>query len=81
MKLDTERRRFKRFKYEALVSHDVSTNGNIYPGKMVNFSKGGLYFESEQAIYPGEDLFVALAINADSSGKDTQLLFEVRIIF
>ena len=81
MKLDTERRRYKRFKYEALISHDISTNGNRYPGKMVNFSKGGLYFESEQAIYPGEELFVALAIHADSSAKDTQLLFEVRILW
>ena len=81
MKLDTERRRYKRFRYEALISHDVSTNGNIYPGKMFNFSKGGLYFESEQAFYPGEDLFVTLAIHADSPGKDTQLLFEVRVLW
>ena len=81
MKFDTERRRYKRFKYEALISHDVSTNGNIYPGKMFNFSKGGLYFESEQPIYPGENLFVALAISPDSSGKDTQHHFEVRILW
>ena len=81
MKLDTERRGHKRFKYEAVISHDVSTNGNVFPGKMFNFSKGGLCFESDQAIYPGEDIFVALAIHADSSDKDTQLLFEVKIIW
>jgi len=40
-----------------------------------------LYFESDQAIYHGEDIFVALAMHADSSGKDTQLLFEVRILW
>jgi len=81
LKLDNDRRRHKRFKYEALISHDVSTNGNIYPGRMFNFSKGGLYFESDQAIYPGEDIFVALAIHAGSPGRETQLLFEVRVLW
>lgn len=81
MKLDADRRGHKRFKYEALISHDVSINGNIYPGRMFNFSKGGLYFESDQTIYPGENIFVALAIHAGSAGKETQLLFEVKVLW
>lgn len=81
MKLDTERRRHKRFKYEALISHDVSINGITHSGKMFDFSKGGLYFESDQAIYPGQSIFVALAIHAESPGKDTQLLFDVKILW
>ena len=47
---------------------------------MFDFSKGGMYFESDQAIYPGECIFVALAIHAESPGKDTQLLFDVKIV-
>ena len=81
MKIKQERRRHKRFKYEALVSHDVSTNDIIHTGKMFNFSKGGLYFQSDQNIYPGEDIFVGLAIHADSPGEDTQLIFEVKIVW
>ena len=81
MKIDKERRRHQRFRYEALVSHDVSTNDVTHTGKMFNFSKGGLYFESDQNIYPGEDIFVGLAIHADSPGNDTQLIFEVKIIW
>ena len=81
MKLDNERRRHKRFKYEALLSHDVSTNDLIHAGKLYNFSKGGLYFESDQTIYPGQDIFVGLVIHADSPAKDTQLLFEVKIVW
>ena len=81
MKIKNERRRHKRFKYEAFVSHDVSTNDSIHAGKMFNFCKGGLYFESDQYIYPGEDIFVGLAIHADLPGKDTQLIFEVKIIW
>jgi Tfp pilus assembly protein PilZ len=78
---DKERRRYTRYKYETLISHDVSVNNIVHPGKMFNFSKGGLYFESDQTIYDGEDIYVAIAIHAESPGKDTQLLFEVNIIW
>ncbi len=81
MKIDKERRRHQRFGYEALVSHDVSTNDVTHTGKMFNFSKSGLYFESDQNIFPGEDIFVGLAMHADSPGKETQLIFEVKIIW
>jgi Tfp pilus assembly protein PilZ len=81
LKLDTERREHQRHKYEALISHDVSNNDIIHPGKMFNFSKGGLFFESDQKIYPGEDIFIGLAIPADTFDKDTQLLFEVKIVW
>ena len=81
MKLDTERRRHKRFKYETLITHDVSTNGILHPAKMFNFSKDGLYFESDQTIYFGEDIFIGFATHADSPGKDTQFLLEVKIVW
>ena len=81
MRNNNERRRHERFNYEAIVSHDVSTNDIIHTGKMFNFCKRGLYFESNQSIYPGEDIFVGLAVHADSPGKDTQLIFEVKIIW
>ncbi len=81
MKIDKERRKHQRFRYEALVSHNVSTDDITHRGKMFNFCKGGLYFESDQNIYPGEDIFVGLAIHADSPGKDSQLIFEVKIIW
>lgn len=81
MKLDHERRNHKRFRYETLISHDVSSNDIIHPGKMINFSKGGLYFESDETIYSGEEVFVGLATHIESADIDTQLLFEVRILW
>jgi len=81
LKLDTERRKHRRIIYEAVISHDVSHKGLIYPGKMFNFSKGGLYFESDQTIYPGEDIFVGLTSRAASPGKEKKLLFEVKIVW
>ena len=79
MNLNQERRKHKRFKYEAIISHDASSNDIIHPGRMYNFSRGGLYFESDQTMYPGEEVFVGTINQADSS--DTHLLFEVKIIW
>ena len=80
MKIDTERRKYRRYKYETLIFHDVSIKCIIHSGQMFNFSKGGLYFESDQTIYPGECIFVALPIHAESPGQDKQLLFDVKIL-
>ena len=81
MKSNIERRQHKRYKYEAFISHDVSSNDVIHPGKMFNFSKGGLYFESDEAVHPGEEVFVGLVTPSESNEHDTQLLFEVKIIW
>jgi len=48
---------------------------------MFNFSKGGLYFESDQIIYPGQAIIVGLTIHAASPGKVKQLLFEVKVLW
>jgi Tfp pilus assembly protein PilZ len=81
LKLKNERRNYQRFKYEAFISHDVSSNDIIHLGKLFNFSKGGLNFESDETIYPGEEVFVGLVTHTESADHDTQLLFEVRIIW
>ncbi|UCD78748.1 MAG: PilZ domain-containing protein [Desulfobacterales bacterium] len=81
MKLNDERRNHKRFKYEAFISHDVSSDDIIHPGKIFNFSRGGLYFESDEAIYPGEEVFVGLVTPTESADHDTQLLFEVKELY
>lgn len=81
MKLDKERRKYKRFKYDTLISHDVSSDDVVHPGKMFNFSKGGLYFESDVGIHPGEELYVGLVTDADHSGNDAQLLLEIEVVW
>lgn len=81
MKFDNEKRRYKRFKYEASISHDVSTNGNIHPGRMLDFSRGGLCFESDKNILSGEVIFIGLDIRTESPGNDTQIFFEVKIVW
>jgi len=79
----SERRKYRRFKFEAAVLHDLLTHQNIYSGKISNFSKTGLYFESDQLIHPGEEIFLKLTQSPDLGGEDylSQLPFVVKILW
>ena len=81
--LNTERRRHRRFFCEADISHDILAQNNIYSGKLYNFSKVGLYFESDQTIFPGEEIFIKFEDQQDSSTDDfmAQLPFGVEIVW
>lgn len=83
MDIYSERRKYRRFKFEAVVLHDLLTHQNIYSGKISNFSKTGLYFESDQLIHPGEEIFLKLAKSPDLRGDDylSQLPFVVKILW
>ncbi len=83
MDLNSERRSHKRFVYEADISHDLLAHQHLYKGKLYNFSKGGLYFESDQSIYPGEDVFIKFKDRQDSVDDDimSQLPFGVEIVW
>jgi Tfp pilus assembly protein PilZ len=78
-----ERRRHRRFVYEAQLSHDILAHNNIYKGKLYNFSKVGLYFESDQTIFPGEEVFIKFEGQQESINQDVmaQLPFGVEIVW
>lgn len=83
MDLNRERRIYRRFAYEANISHDLLVHDHIFMGKLRNFSKGGLYFESDQSICPGEEVFIKFQNQPDSINDDiaTQLPFGVKIVW
>lgn len=83
MDIYIERRKYRRFEYEAVILHDLLTQQNIFAGKIANFSKGGLYFESDQTMHPGEEIFLKLTKPADESGGDSLPLlpFVVKILW
>ncbi len=83
MDLNSERRIYRRFVYEADISHDLLAHNHIYKGKLHNFSKGGLYFESDQSIFPGEEVFIKFQNQPDSINDDivAQLPFVVKIVW
>lgn len=83
MDLYSERRKHRRFVYEADIAHDLLAQNTIYNGKLYNFSKGGLYFESDQAIIPGEEVFIKFKDQQKSvsDAMMAQLPFGVKVIW
>ena len=70
MDIYLERRKFRRFKFETAILHDLLTQPDIYDGKIANFSKDGLYFESDQTVHPGEEIFIKLKKPPDAADDE-----------
>ena len=81
MAIKFERRKHKRFKYEANISHDIMSLEIIYAGKVHNFSNGGLYFESNQTLYQGEEIYIWIGNHSHLSESDPPFLFAVEIMW
>ena len=81
MGIKFERRKHKRFKYEAIISHDIMSLEIIYSGRVHNFSNGGLYFESDQTLYQGEEIYIWTGNNPNLADSDTQILIAVEIMW
>ena len=80
MGVNIERRKHKRYQYEAIISHDILSQEAAPDGKMYNFSKNGLYFESDHTFNTGEEIFVEI-IDHPQSDKGLELLFDVKIVW
>jgi len=78
--VNIERRKHKRYRYEAIISHDILSQEAAPAGKIYNLSKNGLYFESNHTFHTGEDVFVEIIENAQSN-KGLDLLFDVEIVW
>ena len=54
----TENRLSKRVIHDAPITHESPESGLFSSAKMCNFSKDGLYFESNMFLKPGEEAFI-----------------------
>ena len=81
MGVDIERRKHKRYQYEAIISHDILSQEAAPAGKIYNFSNTGLYFESNQAFFTREEIFVEIIDHPQSSDVGLELLFDVEIVW
>jgi Tfp pilus assembly protein PilZ len=70
--LNSDHRQNRRFAYEAVIRHDNLLPGVFYAAKMYNLSKGGVYFESDQILYPGESIYIGLkhSLSGSHEAKD-----------
>jgi Tfp pilus assembly protein PilZ len=57
---NSDQRKDKRFKFETVILHDILLPDMFYEAKMHNISRGGVYFESDQILYPGEEVYIGL---------------------
>jgi Tfp pilus assembly protein PilZ len=78
VKKNSDQRAKKRYKYEATIWHDNLFPDIFYETKMYNLSKGGLYFESDQTLYTGEKIYIAIK-NPSASDNDYKECLKVEI--
>lgn len=60
MTLSSDRRKNYRYHFESIILHDALLPDIFYDAKMYDIGKGGVYFESDQNLYPGEEIYIGL---------------------
>ena len=60
MPIGIERREHERFLCETTILHDTSPPDFFYKGIMYNFSKKGLYFESNEDLLQGHEISISI---------------------
>ncbi|UCF90740.1 MAG: PilZ domain-containing protein [Desulfobacterales bacterium] len=60
MHIGVERRKSVRIKYKSEVLHSTNPPDFLYKGTMYNFSEGGLYFESQEDLLPGDEISISI---------------------
>ena len=81
MDLNTEFKDRKRFTYKADIYHDSLSPDVFYAATMHNFSKGGLYFESDQSLKVGDYINLRIKQPFRFSGKENIFELGVEIIW
>jgi Tfp pilus assembly protein PilZ len=67
--ITSDRRENQRFKYEAIIWHNSILPGIFYKARLCNISKTGVYFETDQSLYPGEKIYIAKKSDSSISNR------------
>jgi PilZ domain len=70
MDLNPEKRDTPRFEHEATVMIEDFPAGQYHEGRMYNYSRAGMYFESDFSPKIGSDIFIGIEDSPYSSGHD-----------
>lgn len=60
MSSNPESRKNARFEHQSIIRHEDLDEGIYASSKMFNFSRNGLYFESNVVLEPGEKIFIGI---------------------
>ena len=67
-----------RFRHEATIMFEDYPTGRYYEGKMFNYSRGGLYFESDYAPTIGTEIFIGFENSPYSANHD---IYRAKVIW
>ena len=81
MHIGTERRKHERISCETPILHNTSPADFYYKGTMYNFSKGGLYFESNEDLLQGDEIAISIKKPPRQFIKKAHQNFDVKIMW
>ena len=81
MPIGIERREYERFPCETPILHNTSPSDFFYKGTLFNFSKKGLYFESDEDLLQGHEISISISKPLPQFAKKPYQYFSVKIIW
>jgi len=76
-----EKRNNARMDHRCAVTIENLNAGVIHRAKMMNFSANGLYFEADNLMQPGDEIFVGIDDSPFASTKNTYECYRVKIVW
>ncbi len=81
MEENPEKRDNARIDHQCLVTIENLKTGTINKAKMLNFSATGLYFEADNLLQPGEEVFVGIDNSPFASEQGLYECYRVEIVW
>ncbi|MEJ2730983.1 MAG: PilZ domain-containing protein [Deltaproteobacteria bacterium] len=81
MDTNPEKRNNARIDHRSPITVENIKAGVMHRARMMNFSANGLYFEADNLLQPGEEIFVGIDDSPFASAKDTYECYRVRIVW
>ena len=81
MPIGKERREYERFPCNAQILHSTNPTDFFYSGTMYNFSKRGLYFESNEDLLEGHEISISIINPNQKVPKNPHQYFNVKILW
>jgi Tfp pilus assembly protein PilZ len=81
MDTNPEKRNNARIEHSSSITIENTKAGVMHRARMMNFSVNGLYFEADNLLQPGEEIFVGIDNSPFASAKDTYECYRVKIMW
>ena len=65
-----DHRDYARYRHKAKILLETYSSGVYHPAKMFNFSRDGMYFESDYAPLPGTEIYIGIENSPHDFGAD-----------